>query len=132
MTGANITTRVYIAARHPSLAGHFPGNPVVPGVVLLDCIAAALERADAGPLRRIRALKFLAPLLPEQEAQLTIALDGTRVRFQIERAGTPILGGDGELEFARRGEETHAVIMREDEGNQEMSNRTLPSLAERP
>ena len=33
---------------HPSLPGHFPGRPVVPGVVLLDRVLAAIEAAH-GP-----------------------------------------------------------------------------------
>lgn len=95
-----ITVPVCIDANHASLAGHFPGHPVVPGVVLLDCVAAALERAGADPLRRIRAVKFLAPLLPQQAAQLSLVLDGARVRFRIECDGTPILDGDGETGIA--------------------------------
>ncbi|GAA0712727.1 hydroxymyristoyl-ACP dehydratase [Dokdonella soli] len=92
-----IIQTVRISARHPSLPGHFPGNPVVPGVVLLDCIAAALERAGAGCFRRIVAVKFMAPLLPEQDAELNLTIDGARVRFRMERDGTPILSGEGEL-----------------------------------
>jgi 3-hydroxymyristoyl/3-hydroxydecanoyl-(acyl carrier protein) dehydratase len=88
--------RLRIAATHPSLPGHFPGRPVVPGVVLLDRVAAALER-DGGRLARLGAVKFLAPLLPEQDAELHLQRDGARVRFRIERDGVPILSGDGEL-----------------------------------
>jgi 3-hydroxyacyl-[acyl-carrier-protein] dehydratase len=94
--GATITARVHVPAQHPSLPGHFPGHPVVPGVVLLDHVAAALERAGVGSLRRILAVKFLTPLLPEQVAYLTAVRDGPRVRFRIERDGTAILSGDAE------------------------------------
>jgi 3-hydroxymyristoyl/3-hydroxydecanoyl-(acyl carrier protein) dehydratase len=93
----SLRERIRIDADHPSLAGHFPGNPVVPGVVLLDCVAAALERQGAGALRRILAVKFLAPLLPAQDAEISATLTGARVRFRIERDGTPILSGEGEL-----------------------------------
>ncbi len=93
-----IRATIRIDAAHPSLPGHFPGNPVVPGVVLLDRVCAALERAGAGRLRRLLAVKFLAPLLPGQEALLTATREGSRVRFRIEREGTPVLGGEGEWE----------------------------------
>jgi 3-hydroxymyristoyl/3-hydroxydecanoyl-(acyl carrier protein) dehydratase len=57
-----------IAASHPALPGHFPGHPVVPGVVLLDAVIVALPR-HTGHATRVTgfpAVKFLAPLLPEQ------------------------------------------------------------------
>ena len=56
-----------IRADHPSLAGHFPGAPIVPGVVILDEVAAALAewRKDC-QLTQIRAVKFVLPLKPEQ------------------------------------------------------------------
>lgn len=92
-----IRETVRIDADHPSLPGHFPGNPVVPGVVLLDRIAAALERAGAGRFARIGMVKFLAPLRPLQEAQLHARCEGARVRFRIEREGALVLSGEGEL-----------------------------------
>jgi 3-hydroxymyristoyl/3-hydroxydecanoyl-(acyl carrier protein) dehydratase len=93
-----IHARVLVDARHPSLPGHFPGNPVVPGVVLLDRVEAALQHAGMGRLRRVFAVKFLAPLLPGQAADLTATRTGSRVRFRIERNGMPVLNGDGELD----------------------------------
>lgn len=97
MTAANeITETLRIAATHPALPGHFPGNPIVPGVVLLDRVAAALEKSGAR-LARIGVVKFLTPLKPEEDAMLAIARDGARVSFRIDRDGTPILRGEGEL-----------------------------------
>ena len=56
---------------HPSLPGHFPGRPVVPGVVVLDRVVAALEAAH-GPLPPLRLVqvKFLRPLLPDEPARI--------------------------------------------------------------
>ncbi|MEO7063647.1 MAG: hydroxymyristoyl-ACP dehydratase [Dokdonella sp.] len=92
-----ITRTLRIDATHPSLPGHFPGQPVVPGVVLLDRIAAALEDAGRGSFKRIGVVKFLAPLLPGEDAQLSASVDGARVNFRVERSGAPILKGEGEL-----------------------------------
>jgi len=61
-----------IPATHPCLPGHFPGHPIVPGVVLLDAVLAALP-AHAGVAVRVRSMpnvKFLAPLSPGQEFEV--------------------------------------------------------------
>jgi 3-hydroxyacyl-[acyl-carrier-protein] dehydratase len=56
-----------IAADHPSLPGHFPGAPLVPGVLILDEVFAALHDWNKEcHLTAIRAVKFLQPLKAEQ------------------------------------------------------------------
>jgi 3-hydroxymyristoyl/3-hydroxydecanoyl-(acyl carrier protein) dehydratase len=54
-----------VPASHPALEGHFPGNHVVPGVVILDEITYQLALKD--PLMKIAGIpqvKFLKPLKP--------------------------------------------------------------------
>ena len=56
-----------IPADHPSLAGHFPNAPIVPGVVVLDEVAAALAKwRQDSRLIGIPFVKFLAPIKPGQ------------------------------------------------------------------
>ena len=56
-----------IHGNHPSLPGHFPSAPLVPGVVILDEVIAALaEWQHNSQLSGIPVVKFLAPLKPEQ------------------------------------------------------------------
>jgi len=65
-----------IDAHHPSLPGHFPGAPLVPGVVILDEVVATLaEWRQDSEVSGIRRVKFLAPLKPEQP--FTISLSAT-------------------------------------------------------
>ena len=85
-----------IAATHPALPGHFPGNPIVPGVVLLDMVVQALPRHTGGPVRvsGFPSAKFLAPLLPEQEFEVlfTAGRPG-QAGFEIRRDDTPLVKG---------------------------------------
>ena len=58
---------VAVAADHPAFAGHFPGQPLLPGVVLLAEVLEVLLRRRAaalGPQPRVSAVKFLAPVRP--------------------------------------------------------------------
>jgi 3-hydroxymyristoyl/3-hydroxydecanoyl-(acyl carrier protein) dehydratase len=64
-----------IHADHPSLPGHFPGAPLVPGVVILDEVLAALiEWHQDSQLTGIRMVKFLAPLQPEQAFTISLSV----------------------------------------------------------
>ena len=84
-----------IAADHPSLPGHFPGRPIVPGVVLLDCVLAEAQRwlGTALSLRALPQAKFIAPLLPSERAQMRLTFEGEELRFEIARADTMLASG---------------------------------------
>jgi 3-hydroxymyristoyl/3-hydroxydecanoyl-(acyl carrier protein) dehydratase len=86
-------TRCLIAAGHPSLAGHFPGNPVVPGVVILDEVLRALAAwwPEYQPVG-LPVVKFLEPLQPEQAFTIRFAAAGPRrLRFECRRDDGRIL-----------------------------------------
>lgn len=88
-----------VAAAHPCLPGHFPGKPLVPGVVILDHVVAALEAAH-GPLGALRLpqVKFLQPLRPGEPAtvvwQAAGDADARRWRFRVERDGILLASGE--------------------------------------
>ena len=80
---------------HPSLPGHFPGNPVVPAVVLLDQVRAAFKAWQPDQrLASIRQVKFLQPLLPGQRLDIQLELDGGRLRFRCSHEESLVLQGD--------------------------------------
>ena len=92
------TARLRVPASHPCLPGHFPGRPVVPGVVLLDAVIEAVAAAGLGPVLGLARAKFTAPVAPEQEVELGFrrAAPG-RVLFEGRCAGCPALSGELEL-----------------------------------
>jgi len=40
--------KVCFSADHPVAAGHFPGNPIIPGAMLLDEVLQAIRDAAGG------------------------------------------------------------------------------------
>jgi 3-hydroxyacyl-[acyl-carrier-protein] dehydratase len=98
---AGATIEFTIPADHPCLPGHFPGRPIVPGVVVLEHVLAAIE-ARHGTLGAIRMpqVKFLQPMLPEQVARIELLpLSDTlgappRWRFRVLRDDILIASGE--------------------------------------
>ena len=80
---------------HPSLPGHFPGRPIVPGVVLLERVLEAIE-ASHGPLGGLRLpqVKFLQPLLPGEPALVVLEGEAPRWRFRVLRDATLLASGE--------------------------------------
>lgn len=66
-----LTAYFVIADDHPSLAGHFPGNAITPGVVSLDHIAAHLLAIKPDMyVAGFPQVKFLQPVLPAVEVKV--------------------------------------------------------------
>jgi 3-hydroxyacyl-[acyl-carrier-protein] dehydratase len=84
--------RFCIPANHPCLAGHFPGRPIVPGVVLLDAVFAIV--AGSAGVSGLPVVKFLDPVLPEQEVEVLADPPARgRVAFACRVGGRDVLRG---------------------------------------
>ncbi len=84
-----------VPAQHPALAGHFPGNPIVPGVVVLDAVISTAE-AWLGASFHVVGLshaKFLAPLKPDEACRIELVLRGPLLEFSVYRGQTTIAKG---------------------------------------
>jgi 3-hydroxymyristoyl/3-hydroxydecanoyl-(acyl carrier protein) dehydratase len=60
---------IIIAADHPCVPGHFPGNPIVPGALLLDAAVAAIAGAAPGVV--FKAVKFQHVVRPGEAVALS-------------------------------------------------------------
>ena len=94
-----IVTRISVPADHPSLPGHFPGNPVVPGVVLLDLVYEAIADAHPVELVSIASTKFLHAVTPHMSLDLHVKLTPdenpgrVKARFTATHGQAPVLEG---------------------------------------
>jgi 3-hydroxyacyl-[acyl-carrier-protein] dehydratase len=90
------STTLALPVPHPATEGHFPGAPILPGVVLLDEAVRIIER-DLGTQAlpwRISSVKFLSPAVPGEALRLEherLASGG--VRFTIASGGRPVATG---------------------------------------
>ena len=69
MTGSTLVeTALTVPHDHPAFAGHFPGQPLLPGVVLLGWACNALGAAIGRPVPQCTAVaaKFLQPVGPRE------------------------------------------------------------------
>jgi 3-hydroxyacyl-[acyl-carrier-protein] dehydratase len=78
VTGQNYSSVVQVPADHLSFAGHFPGQPILPGVLLLERVLALAQQQLAIRLEECLLInvKFLAPVNP-----------GDRLRVDLSQTG---------------------------------------------
>lgn len=92
---------------NPIFSGHFPANPILPGVLLIEAVAqtagvmmgsAAAQTADnsrggSALLAAVNRFKFLKPVLPGQELRIETK-KMTEVGQMAYIGGTVRVGGD--------------------------------------
>jgi 3-hydroxymyristoyl/3-hydroxydecanoyl-(acyl carrier protein) dehydratase len=85
-----------VAADHPAYAGHFPGRPILPGVVLLDEALLALAALQGKPeaMVQIKSAKFLSPVQPGESLRLDYASTAAGVfRFELKASDRVVASG---------------------------------------
>jgi 3-hydroxymyristoyl/3-hydroxydecanoyl-(acyl carrier protein) dehydratase len=81
---------------HPTAAGHFPGNPIIPGALLLSETLRAIEKrldlnfSESHPL----SAKFLHPVRPGETITIEFSeLKAGTIKFSCAVGATPVLTG---------------------------------------
>jgi 3-hydroxyacyl-[acyl-carrier-protein] dehydratase len=99
--GGRVVARWRIAGDEPWLAGHFPGNPIVPGVLQLEALAqtgAVAVLADdryAGKLPLfggVEDVRWRRVVRPGDELVLTVELERLSARGGWGRAHSTVAG----------------------------------------
>jgi 3-hydroxyacyl-[acyl-carrier-protein] dehydratase len=105
-----IVTHASVPREHPSLPGHFPGRPIVPGVVLLNLVLEAIrgELSSGVALQSIVSAKFLRACQAEQRVDMHIKLapsdqaNQVKARFTASHDSAPVLEGSFLLMLTER------------------------------
>jgi len=86
-TGRGVVRREHAIAL---AAGHFPGDPFLPGAYLVELMAALAERVAApAHLRAIVRCAFARRVRPDTEIVVTARAAGVLVEAQLEAGGEP-------------------------------------------
>lgn len=81
---------------HPATEGHFPGAPILPGVVLLDEAVRVIEAAIGvkATAWRLSSVKFLSPVGPQEPLRLEHERLGSgAIRFTVSSADRVVATG---------------------------------------
>lgn len=89
----------FVPAAHPCLNGHFPGNPIVPGVVILGEVLAGLPQKTLTRSVLIKSTRLNAQLLPDEHATVSYKIKNETIRYEVTvlRGGTSITIASGSL-----------------------------------
>ena len=75
LTGAGLRWSFVVPADLPFFEGHFPGHPILPGVVALGWLLAGAKRFAGHPLgaAELRNVKFQVVIAPGAALELSIS-----------------------------------------------------------
>jgi 3-hydroxymyristoyl/3-hydroxydecanoyl-(acyl carrier protein) dehydratase len=91
------------ALDHPTAAGHFPGNPIIPGALLLSETLRAIETSLALDLAQGQPVsaKFLHPVRPGENVRIECAeVRAGTLKFSCTVGATIVLTGTVTCEAA--------------------------------
>ena len=92
MTNSNKDGSLMIQEDHPVFAGHFPDNPIVPGVIILDRVLEYAQLKESG-INGIISAKFLSPLLPNQLCSIELSAAKTGIAFKVIHESNIVANG---------------------------------------
>ena len=113
--GKRVRATKYLSPTLPFFTDHFPGNPLMPGVLLIECAAQAAgclwgnQTSQSEPekylLAQVLTFKLLRPTLPEQILMIEASLErdfGKLAQFSVEILESSELVANGRIVLAKQ------------------------------
>ena len=98
-TEKGLLAKVFLNEENDLFEGHFPDNPIMPGVLNVEIIEKILFEAKQVRIKQINQIKFLTPVIPKQDDMLIYHID--IVKKSEERTIASIIGKIEEVIFVK-------------------------------
>ena len=84
-TDSKYSITILVNEKHEIFKGHFPGNPIMPGVCMIQIIKELTEKITKQTLmiQTLANVKFMALINPENNPELRLELDITRTEDNL-------------------------------------------------
>jgi 3-hydroxyacyl-[acyl-carrier-protein] dehydratase len=100
--------RKWLNPAAPFFADHFPGNPIMPGVLLVECAAQAAgvlwQQSGGAYLAAVSQFRFRKPVLPDQTLEIEVTLEkemGAFAQFDAVLRVGPTVMSQGKVTLSR-------------------------------
>lgn len=78
------TINLRVPENHDCFSGHFPGNPIVPGALLIEwLITNVTSRLDGREVNGLSSIKFLSSLKPGDDFELQFDVPSTGSKLRV-------------------------------------------------
>ncbi|MCX8534470.1 3-hydroxyacyl-ACP dehydratase [Chryseobacterium luquanense] len=90
----SFTARITLNQNHEIFNGHFPGNPVTPGVCMMQIVKELTEEFTGNKLflKSASNVKFMAIINPFETPNLTMQLDIKEIENEVKVKNTTVFG----------------------------------------
>jgi 3-hydroxymyristoyl/3-hydroxydecanoyl-(acyl carrier protein) dehydratase len=97
----HVALELHVPAELAYFAGHFPGMPILPGVVQIDWAVryASQHLALSGDFVALENIKFLALVLPDAKLELNLNWDAEKMRLDFSFSTSQRKHSSGRLIF---------------------------------